>query len=44
MGMYLNPGNEGFAEAIRTDYVDKTGMLALINRTINTKKKLTCIS
>ena len=44
MGMYLNPGNEGFTEAIRTDYVDKTGMLALINRTINTKKKLTCIS
>ena len=44
MGMYLNPGNDGFTEAIRTDYVDKTGMLALINRTINTKKKLTCIS
>ena len=44
MGMYLNPGNEVFTEAIRADYVDKTGMLALINKTINTKRKLTCIS
>lgn len=44
MGKYLNPGNDGFAEAISTYYVDKTDMLGVINRSINTKKKLICIS
>lgn len=44
MGTYLNPGNSGFAEMIKTDYVDKTALIGLINSTIETKKKLTCIS
>lgn len=44
MGTYLNPGNSGFARIIRGDYVDKTGMLSLINKTIGTTKMLTCIS
>ncbi|MBR2257542.1 MAG: AAA family ATPase [Blautia sp.] len=44
MGTYLNPGNSGFAEILESDYVDKTGLIALINSTIGTKKKLTCIS
>jgi len=44
MGTYLNPGNSGFAEILKTDYVDKTGLISLINSTIETKKKLTCIS
>lgn len=44
MGNYLNPGNSGF-EGIRNDeYVDKTGMIALINKSINTPSRLTCIS
>ena len=44
MGTYLNPGNSGFAEMIRSDYVDETGLIALINNTIDTNRKLTCIS
>ena len=44
MGTYLNPGNSGFAEIIESDYVDKTELISLVNRTIGTKKKLTCIS
>ena len=44
MGTYLNPGNSGFAEKLKTDYVDKTGLISLINRTIGTNNKLTCIS
>ena len=44
MGMYVNPGNSGFA-GIRNDrYVDKSGLIALINETLNTPRKLTCIS
>ncbi|MCR5324420.1 MAG: ATP-binding protein [Lachnospiraceae bacterium] len=44
MGRYFNPGNNGFAEILRSDYVDKTGLIGLINRTVGTKMKLTCIS
>ena len=44
MGTYLNPGNRGFSEICLSDYIDKTMLISLINRTIGTKKKLTCIS
>ncbi len=44
MGTYLNPGNQGF-DGIRNDiYVDKSGLIGLINQTINTPRRLTCIS
>ena len=44
MGVYLNPGNSGFAEILESRYVDKTGLIGLINNSINTKSKLTCVS
>ncbi|MCR5777679.1 MAG: ATP-binding protein [Lachnospiraceae bacterium] len=44
MGTYLNPGNSGFEEILKSEYIDKTGLIGLINRTIGSKKKLTCIS
>jgi hypothetical protein len=44
MGTYLNPGNENFAVIKNNNYVDKTMMISLINSTINTPEKLTCIS
>lgn len=44
MGNYLNPGNSGFATIRNSTYVDKTGMIYLINKTIDTTEKLTCIS
>lgn len=44
MGMYLNPGNSGFEEIRNSRYVDKSGLISLVNRTIGTKQKLTCVS
>ena len=44
MGVYLNPGNNAFARIIKSDYVDKTGLISLVNNTIDTAKNLTCIS
>lgn len=44
MGTYLNPGNEGFSMIVKGDYVDKTGMISLVNSTIGTTKSLCCIS
>ncbi len=44
MGTYLNPGNHGFS-GIRNDiYVDKSGLINLINDTIDTPRRLTCCS
>ncbi|MBQ6482653.1 MAG: AAA family ATPase [Anaerolineaceae bacterium] len=44
MGTYLNPGNSGFTRIVNSDYVDKTGMIALINQTIDTTRNLICVS
>ncbi|MCI8674899.1 MAG: AAA family ATPase [Lachnospiraceae bacterium] len=44
MGTYLNPGNKGFREILQSEYVDKTGLIALVSITVNTMRKLTCIS
>lgn len=44
MGKYLNIGNAGFASIIKSEYVDKTGIIEYINRTLGTPKKLTCFS
>ena len=45
MGFYLNPGNKGFWESIRSKiYVDKTGLIACTNELINTREKFVCVS
>ena len=44
LGNYLNPGNSSFATIRNSVYVDKSDMIALINRTIDTTEKLTCVS
>ena len=45
MGIYLNPGNENFREISRARiYVDKTGMISVINRMMEDGNKYICIS
>ena len=45
MGIYLNPGNRGFAEALRSEiYVDKSELLAYTNQVCATKQKFLCVS
>ena len=44
MGTYLNPGNSGFKRIVNDDYIDKTGLIRLLNRTIDTTRNLTCVS
>ena len=40
MGTYLNPGNKGFKRIVNGEYVDKTGLISLINSAIGTTKNL----
>ena len=45
MGVYLNPGNEMFKEAVRSEiYVDKTGLIEHTNKVMGTLQKYVCIS
>ena len=44
MGTYLNPGNDIFSKVVKSDYVDKTDMIGLINGAIDTGKNLICVS
>lgn len=45
MGIYLNPGNEGFQNVIHSEiYVDKTGLIAYTNAVLNTEQKYIFVS
>ena len=44
MGNYVNPGNSGFTRIRKNVYVDKSGLIGLINQTIDTTQCLTCVS
>lgn len=44
MGTYINPGNDGFQNILNSEYIDKTGIIAQVNKTLNSSRKLTCIT
>ena len=45
MGLYMNPGNRLFEDAIQSEiYVDKTGLLEQTNHLLGTKQRFICIS
>lgn len=45
MGIYLNPGTDGFVKTINSEiYIDKTGLLNYTNRVINTLQGYLCVS
>lgn len=45
MGVYLNPGNDGFKKAVRSKiYVDKTGLIAYTNECLDTEQQFICVS
>ncbi len=44
MGIHFKPGNISFSEIKNPRYVDKSELIAVINDTIGTEKRLSCIS
>lgn len=44
MGTYLNPGNSGFARCLRSQYIDKTMLLDVVNGMIDSPMNLICRS
>lgn len=44
MGIYINKGNGNFKGVVNGEYVDKTGMIEVINKTLNTERRYTCVT
>ena len=45
MGIFVNPGNASFTEALNSKiYVDKSGLISVINQRIKTQQKYICVS
>ena len=44
MGTYINIGNAGFQSARNGEYVDKSGLIAVVNETLFTKRRFSCVT
>ena len=44
MGAYINIGNVGFQRVRNSEYVDKSGLIAIVNSTLFTERSLSCVS
>jgi hypothetical protein len=44
MGIYINKGNEGFQSSRNSEYVDKSGLIAIVNSTLNTEQRFSCVT
>ncbi len=44
MGTYINKGNSEFRDIVAHDYVDKTSLIPLINATLNSERRYSCVT
>ena len=44
MGTYINKGNNAFRDIVTHEYVDKTSLIPLINATLNTELRYSCVT
>ena len=44
MGKFLKKGNDGFKAALNSEFVDKSQLIEIINKTLNTERQFTCVS
>ena len=44
MGTYINISNAGFQSARNGEYLDKSGLIAVVNETLFTKRRFSCVS
>lgn len=44
MGTYINIGNEGFRRIRRSEYIDKSELIAVVNETLFTRQNLSCVT
>ena len=44
MGRYINKGNNAFRDIVNSEYVDKSSLIPLINATLNTENRYSCVT
>ena len=44
MGTYINTGSAGFQSARNSEYVDKSGLISVVNKTLFTKNRFSCVT
>ncbi len=44
MGTYINIGNAGFQRIRRSEYIDKSGLIAVVNKTLFTRQCFSCVT
>ena len=44
MGTYINKGNNAFRDIVTHEYVDKTSLIPLINATLNSENRYSCVT
>ena len=44
MGTYINIGNAGFKSARNGEYVDKSALIAAVNKTLSSERQFSCVS
>ena len=44
MGTYINIGNAGFQSARNGEYVDKSGLISIVNGSLFTERRFSCVS
>ena len=44
MGIYINTGNAGFVRTRNSEYIDKSGLISVVNSTLFTERSLSCIT
>ncbi len=44
MGTFINIGNNGFKRIRNSEYVDKSGLIAVVNKTLFTEKSFSCVT
>ncbi len=44
MGKYINIGNKGFQVTRNSEYVDKSGLISVVNKTLFTNQQFSCVT
>ena len=44
MGIYIDKGNKVFRQIRNSEYIDKSGLISIVNRTLFTEQQFTCVT
>ena len=44
MGTYINIGNAGFRSSRNSEYIDKSGLISVVNKTLFTEQRFSCVT